>query len=106
MIHPIRWRRVVAAILGKAASRTSAVDVADRLWCIEGELIRTDTHHRAVPLMQSSDVEVSVSAKYRELRGNTRDGPEFWTRKPPQGRVAELIDDAIHKPEQKLGKNY
>ena len=52
--------------------------------------------------MQTGHVQMISAAKYRELQGDARDGPELWARKDTERGPVELIEDRECEDETEL----
>jgi hypothetical protein len=99
MIDPVRRGYVVAPILGEATSRSGAVDIAKRLWCVEGEFIRSNAQDGTVLLVQRQNVQVVMATENGDIRRDARYCPQLRTGEVAKRRPAERVDDAVGDPE-------
>lgn len=75
MIDTIRRGYVVAPILGKATTRSGAVDIAKGLCRIEGQLIGSKTQDGTILLVQRQNVQVVMATDDGEIGRDARYRP-------------------------------
>lgn len=75
MVNAIGRLNVMTPVFLKTTTGSVAIDITETLGRIESKLIRGNSNSRAIPVMQSQDIQMIVATQNGDVQGDARDSP-------------------------------
>jgi len=103
MVYTVGWKGIMRSIFREIlVSWAGAVDVAEGLRGVECDFVRANAYDGTIAGMEACDIEMGAATENGELRGEERDGPEFWTGDGGKRRAVEVIENGVEEVGEEL----